>query len=395
GAGETRRKAVAGHQRVSRRMAIPSVCHSGLLSANRPVKNALSRSVAIAKTNPVAMTRADHPKTATNLATKTAANTGTGAAGATRHYRVLAHDIEAARAAPGLYLVATPIGNLGDVTLRALETLAGVDVVACEDTRVTRRLFDRYALTTPLVAYHDHNAGTARPKLLARLAAGDAMALVSDAGTPLISDPGFKLVREAQAAGHTVTAVPGASAVMAAVASAGLPTNRFFFQGFLPPREQAGRARLAELSDVPATLVLFETGPRIATMLHDLAAAFGDREAAVCRELTKLHEEIRRADLASLARAYGEGAETRGEFVVVVGPPAAATPVEGEHVDALLRRALATLSLKNAVERGAAATGNKRRPVYQRALALTRSEARGARGSPCPKRGGTGRRAAA
>jgi hypothetical protein len=141
------------------------------------------------------MTRADHPKTATKLATKTAANTATRAAGATRHYRVLAHDVEAARAAPGLYLVATPIGNLGDVTLRALETLAGVDVVACEDTRVTRRLFDRYSLSTPLVSYHDHNAETARPKLLARLDAGDAVALVSDAGTPLISDPGFKLVR--------------------------------------------------------------------------------------------------------------------------------------------------------------------------------------------------------
>jgi len=325
------------------------------------------------------MTRADHPKSATKPATKPAAKTATTPAGATRHYRVLAHDVEAARAAPGLYLVATPIGNLGDVTLRALETLAGVDVVACEDTRVTRRLFDRYALTTPLVSYHDHNAETARPKLLARLDAGDAVALVSDAGTPLISDPGFKLVREAQAAGHTVTAVPGASAVMAAVASAGLPTDRFFFEGFLPPREQARRARLAELSDVPATLVLFETGPRIAAMLHDLAAVFGDREAAVCRELTKLHEEIRRADLASLARAYDDGAETRGEFVVVVGPPAAAALVEVQDLDALLRRALATQSLKDAVEAVAAATGHKRRLVYQRALALTGSEADGER----------------
>ena len=315
-----------------------------------------------------------HPKPAT----KTAAHMAAAAAGPTRHYRVLGHDIEAARAAPGLYLVATPIGNLGDVTLRALETLAGVDVVACEDTRVTRRLFDRYGLSTPRVAYHDHNAATARPKLLARLDAGDAVALVSDAGTPLISDPGFKLVREAQAAGHAVTAVPGASAVMAAVASAGLPTDRFFFEGFLPPREQARRARLAELADVPATLVLFETGPRIAAMLYDLAAAFGDREAAVCRELTKLHEEIRRTDLAGLARAYDdEGAETRGEFVVVVGPPAAASLVEAQDLDALLRRALATESLKNAVEAVAAATGHKRRLVYQRALALTRSEADG------------------
>jgi 16S rRNA (cytidine1402-2'-O)-methyltransferase len=314
------------------------------------------------------MATPDHTKTTT----KTQATTGHP----TRHYRVFAHDIEAARAAPGLYLVATPIGNLGDVTLRALEILAGVDVVACEDTRVTHRLFDRYGLTTPLVAYHDHNAAAARPKLLARLDAGEAVALVSDAGTPLISDPGFKLVREAQAAGHKVTAVPGPSAVMAAVASAGLPTDRFFFEGFLPPREQGRRTRLAELVDVPATLVFFETGPRIAAMLNDVAAALGDREAAVCRELTKLHEEIRRADLVTLARAYDdESAETRGEFVVVVGPPAAEAPVEAEDLDALLRQALATESLKNAVEAVVAATGRKRRLVYQRALSLTRSEA--------------------
>ena len=295
----------------------------------------------------------------------------------TRRYRLFAQEIEAPQADPGLYLVATPIGNLGDVTLRALETLAGVDAVACEDTRVTRKLFDRYGLTTPLIAYHDHNAAVARPKLLARLAAGEAVALVSDAGTPLISDPGFKLVREAQAAGHTVTAVPGASAVMAAVASAGLPTDRFLFEGFLPPREQARRTRLAELSAVPATLVFFETGPRIAAMLHDAAAVLGDREAAVCRELTKLHEEVRRADLADLANAYVEGAETRGEFVVVVGPPAAPSLVEAEDLDALLRRALTTDSLKNAVEAVVAATGHKRRLVYQRALALARNDGDG------------------
>jgi 16S rRNA (cytidine1402-2'-O)-methyltransferase len=307
----------------------------------------------------------------TKAATQETTQAATRTTGSARRYRVFAHDVEAAKAAPGLYLVATPIGNLGDVTLRALEILAGVDVVACEDTRVTHKLFDRYGLTTPLVAYHDHNAATARPKLLARLAAGEAVALVSDAGTPLVSDPGFKLVREAQAAGHNVTAVPGASAVMAAVASAGLPTDRFFFEGFLPPREQARRARLAELADIPATLVFFETGPRIAAMLHDLAAVLGDREAAVCRELTKLHEEIRRANLGGLARGYDEGAETRGEFVVVVGPPAAEAMVEGEDLDALLRRALATSSLKNAVEAVVAATGHKRRLVYQRALSLS------------------------
>jgi 16S rRNA (cytidine1402-2'-O)-methyltransferase len=316
------------------------------------------------------MATPDHP----NTATKTAGTTMPPA----RHYRVLAHDFEAARPPPGLYLVATPIGNLKDVTLRALEILAGVDVVACEDTRVTHKLFERYGISTPLVAYYDHNAPAARPKLIARLDGGEAVALVSDAGTPLISDPGFKLVREAQAAGHKVIAVPGASAVMAAVASAGLPTDRFLFEGFLPPRGEARRARLAELADVRASLVFFETGPRIAAMLHDLAAVLGEREAAVCRELTKLHEEVRRADLLGLARGYADdAAETRGEFVVVVGPPAPDARIGGEDLDALLRRALATASLKNAVEAVATATGQKRRLVYQRALALAKDAADG------------------
>jgi 16S rRNA (cytidine1402-2'-O)-methyltransferase len=301
--------------------------------------------------------------------------------GPARRYRLLAREgaqeIEAPRAEPGLYLVATPIGNLGDMTLRGLEILAGVEVIACEDTRVTRKLTDRYGVTTPLVPYHDHNAETARPKLLARLAQGQSVALVSDAGTPLISDPGYKLVRAAREAGFTVTPVPGASAVMAAVASAGLPTDRFLFEGFLPSREQARRSRIAELAEVPATLVFFETGPRIAAMLHDLAAELGARDAAVCRELTKLHEEVRRGDLAALASAYDEGAETRGEFVVVVGPPAPAPPVETDVLDDLLRRALATASLKDAVEAVVGATGHKRRLVYQRALSLSQGSGHG------------------
>jgi 16S rRNA (cytidine1402-2'-O)-methyltransferase len=289
----------------------------------------------------------------------------------TRRYRLFAQEVEAPQTDSGLYLVATPIGNLGDMTLRGLAILAGVDVIACEDTRVTRKLCDRYGVTTPLVPYHDHNAETARPKLLARLTAGQSVALVSDAGTPLISDPGYKLVRDARAAGLAVTAVPGASAVMAAVASAGLPTDRFLFEGFLPSREQARKSRITELAEVPATLVFFEAGPRIAAMLHDLAAVLGERDAAVCRELTKLHEEVRRGDLAVLARSWDEGAETRGEFVVVVGPPAAAPPVATDALDDLLRRALATASLKDAVEAVVAATGHKRRLVYQRALSLS------------------------
>ena len=192
-----------------------------------------------------------------------------------RRYLLGGQAVEVARLAPGLHIVATPIGNLGDITLRALETLAGADLIACEDTRVTRKLLDRYGIATPLTPYHEHNAAKARPMLLRRLAEGAAIALVSDAGTPLVSDPGYKLVRAAQDAGHAVTALPGASAVMAALAVAGLPTDQFLFAGFLPPKEAARRARIAELARIPATLVLFETGPRLAATLADLAAGLG------------------------------------------------------------------------------------------------------------------------
>jgi|SRR5580658_2947545 16S rRNA (cytidine1402-2'-O)-methyltransferase len=294
-----------------------------------------------------------------------------------RHFRILGHDVAVRPAIGGLFLVATPIGNLGDITLRALETLAAVDLVACEDTRVTRRLFERYAIATRLVPYHDHNAETARPKLLARLADGAAVALVSDAGTPLVSDPGFKLVRAACEAGHPVTALPGASAVLAALTVAGLPTDRFHFAGFLPAREGARRARIAELAAIPATLVLFEAGPRIGATLSDLAATLGARPAAVCRELTKLHEEVRRADLAALAAQYAAGAETRGEFVIIVGPPTAIPAADAADLDAMLVSALATHSLKAAVEAVAAATGQQKRLVYRRALTLARQSADG------------------
>jgi 16S rRNA (cytidine1402-2'-O)-methyltransferase len=291
-----------------------------------------------------------------------------------RRFRVFGQDVPAREVAPGLYLVATPIGNLSDVTLRALETLGAVEAIACEDSRVTRRLLERYAITTPLLTYHDHNAEIVRPRILARLGAGAAIALVSDAGTPLISDPGFKLVQAAGAAGHAVTAVPGASAVLAALTASGLPTDRFFFEGFLPPRDAARRTRIDELANLPATLVLFETGPRIAAMLNDVADRLGGRPAAVCRELTKLHEEIRRGEVAELALAYRDGAETRGEFVVVIGPPAKSERVEAIDLDGMLKRALATASLKDAVEAVAAATGQNRRIVYQRALALPRRD---------------------
>jgi 16S rRNA (cytidine1402-2'-O)-methyltransferase len=288
-----------------------------------------------------------------------------------RHYTVGERQLAAGRLAPGLYVVATPIGHLGDITLRALEVLAAADVIACEDTRVTRKLTDRYGIETPLTPYHDHNAAVARPKLMARLAAGAAIALVSDAGTPLISDPGYKLVRAAREAGHGVTAVPGSSAVLAALAVAGLATDRFFFEGFLPAKSGARRARIAEIAAIPATLVLFETGPRLAGALDDLAAAFGAREAAICRELTKLYEEVRRADLATLARDYADRDAPRGEIVIVIGPPVPTQPQPGD-IDRLLRDALGRTSVKDAVAEVAQASGMPRRDVYQRALALAK-----------------------
>ena len=291
--------------------------------------------------------------------------------GRTRVYILAGRAVEPPRLAPGLHLVATPIGNLRDITLRALETLAAADVIACEDTRVTRKLLDHYGITAPLTPYHEHNAAAERPKLLERLAAGQAVALVSDAGTPLVSDPGFKLVRAAQAAGHTVTAAPGPSAALTALTLAGLPTDRFFFEGFLPAKDGQRQARIAELARVPATLILFETGPRLPRTLAALATALGAREAAVCRELTKLHEEVRRGELPALARAYEDGAETRGEMVIVVAPPAAdAGQSSADDTDELLRRALERVSVKDAVSEVAAATGRPRREVYRRALTL-------------------------
>jgi 16S rRNA (cytidine1402-2'-O)-methyltransferase len=293
---------------------------------------------------------------------------------ASRTFTVAGQLLTAPKAVPGLHLVSTPIGNLGDITLRALETLAGVDIIACEDTRITRRLTERYGISALLKPYHEHNAALARPKILERLAQGASIALVSDAGTPLISDPGFKLVREVCAAGHPVIALPGPSSVLAALAVAALPTDRFFFEGFLPAKEAARRTRIGELVRIPATLVLFESGPRLAATLADLAAGLGKREAAVARELTKLHEEVRRGDLVSLAADYAAGAETRGEIVIVIAPPAATEQPSAADIDALLHAALARTSVKDAVAEVAAATGEPRRAIYARALELTKVE---------------------
>jgi 16S rRNA (cytidine1402-2'-O)-methyltransferase len=300
-------------------------------------------------------------------------NTPEGAADpAARGFAIGAHHFSTSKPAPGLYLVATPIGNLGDITLRALETLAGVDIIACEDTRITRRLTERYGIAAQLKPYHEHNAEAARPKILQALSQGSSIALVSDAGTPLISDPGFKLVREVSAAGHAVYALPGPSSVLAALAVAALPTDRFYFEGFLPAKSTARRTRLAELARIEATLVLFESGNRVQDTLADLAELMGERDAAICRELTKLHEEISRAPLGELAR-QADALETRGEFVLVIGPPAAdAQAMTPDALDDLLRQQLATSSVKDAVAHAVELSGRPRREVYARALELAK-----------------------
>lgn len=279
--------------------------------------------------------------------------------------RIAARPIE-----PGLHVVATPIGNLGDVTLRALATLAAADVIACEDTRVTRVLTARYGIATPLVPYHEHNAAAQRPRLLAALAAGKAVALISDAGTPLISDPGYRLVEAALADGHRIVPVPGASALLAGLMAAGLPTDTFLFAGFLPTKETGRRKRLAELAGVPATLIFFESPQRLAASLADMAATLGgNRRAAVARELTKAFENVRRDSLAGLAGAYAEEHPPKGEVVVLVGPPVAVAPA-AEDVDALLTSLLQANGVRAAAEAAAAETGLSRRELYQRALAL-------------------------
>jgi 16S rRNA (cytidine1402-2'-O)-methyltransferase len=256
--------------------------------------------------------------------------------------------------------------------LRALQTLAGADLIACEDTRVSRKLLEHYGIATATTAYHDHNAAAVRPALLKRIADGAAVALISDAGTPAISDPGYKLVREAREHDLAVTALPGASSVLTALVASGLPTDRFLFEGFLPPKSTQRRDRIAELSRISASLVLFEGGSRIAATLSDLAAGFGGREAAICRELTKLHEEVRRAPLPALAEHYAGEAETRGEFVIVIAPPGEAAAPNADDVDGLIRAALVRVSVKDAVGEIVAATGLPRRDVYQRALELAK-----------------------
>jgi 16S rRNA (cytidine1402-2'-O)-methyltransferase len=272
--------------------------------------------------------------------------------------------------APGLYLVATPIGNLADITLRALAILERADVLYCEDTRHSRTLLSHFAISRPTRAYHEHNAQRERPRVLAELAAGKSVAVISDAGTPLISDPGYKLVREAVAAGHRVVSLPGPSATLAALAAAGLPTDAFLFAGFLPPRQGARRSRLAELKAVPATLVFFEAPSRLAQSLADIAAELGAREVAVARELTKLHEEVRRGTAIELAQWAAE-AEPKGEMVILVGPPVSET-VTDEAIMARLETLLGEMSLRDAAKAVADDLGVPKSRAYDLGLSLKR-----------------------
>lgn len=270
---------------------------------------------------------------------------------------------------PGLYVVATPIGNLADVTLRAISVLARVDVVYCEDTRHSRRLLDQYGLSRDLRSFHEHNEERELPRVLDELAAQKTVALISDAGTPLISDPGFKLVREAAAQGHRVISIPGPSAPTAALACSGLPTDRFLFAGFLPAKSAARRASLAELATIPATLAFFEAPSRVAETLVDMAEVLGPhRDAVIARELTKLHEELRRGRLGDLAAALAEG-ELRGEIVVLVGPPVAAE-IGDDQILAQLEATLPHMSVRDASRAVAEALGLPRVRVYDLALKL-------------------------
>ncbi|EWY40549.1 16S rRNA methyltransferase [Skermanella stibiiresistens SB22] len=281
-----------------------------------------------------------------------------------------------AKPTPGLYLVATPIGNAADITLRALAVLRAADAIACEDTRVTRKLLTAHGIGTPMISYHEHNAARMRPVLLDRLGAGETIALVSDAGTPLISDPGYKLVRDCVEAGLPVTTLPGACAPVTALVLSGLPSDRFLFAGFLPPKSAARRAAAHELATVRATLVFFESKERLAAALADFHAVLGDREAAVARELTKMFEEVRRGRLSELAAHYEEHGPPKGEIVIVVGPPAEGDGAADEAaVDKALAEAMERMSVRDAASEVAAQTGWQRRQVYARALELSRGEA--------------------
>jgi len=280
------------------------------------------------------------------------------------------HAFEAPPLETALYVVSTPIGNLGDITVRALETLARASVIACEDTRVTATLMQRFSLKTPLIAYHEHNADKQRPKILEKLEAGEPVALVSDAGTPLVSDPGYRLVRDVLKAGHKVVPIPGASAPMAALVGSGLPSDTVLFAGFLPQKGGPKSARLTELANIPSTLVFFESPHRVAATLQAMCEVLGaDRTGAVARELTKRFETFERGTLAELADRFS-GASVKGEIVILVGPPEEKPEADAADAEALLREALADMPVSAAAKKVAKATGLDRGDLYKRALEL-------------------------
>ena len=270
---------------------------------------------------------------------------------------------------PGLYIIATPIGNLKDMTLRAIDVLNAADLIACEDTRVTGKLLSHYGITAPTLSYNDHNGEERRPKIMEALEQGKRVALVSDAGTPLISDPGYKLLKEAQARGFYITTLPGASSVMAALCLSGLPTDRFLFAGFLPAKEEACRKELQQLATVPSTLIFFESAHRLQDTLGVMHEVLGNREAAVVREITKLYEESRRDSLSELIAHYQQHGEPKGEVVIVVGPPLVAHETT-ESIEAKLRLLLSSHSVKEAAAILAEETGRPRKEIYSLALKL-------------------------
>jgi len=270
----------------------------------------------------------------------------------------------------GLYITATPIGNASDITLRALNVLRSCDAIIAEDTRVTSRLLAIHGISRPLLIYNDHNAPAVRPKLLQRLREGARLALVSDAGTPLVSDPGHKLVTAAQAEGIAVHPVPGPSAALAALTVSGLPSERFLFAGFLPAKTGERRAALAELGAIPATLIVFESAQRLAGTLHEMAEILGPREAAVTRELTKFHEEVRRGPLADLAAHFEKAGPPKGEITLVIGPPLEKIEANPARIDELLAQVLPFMPVRAASTLIADLTGASRRAVYTRAIAL-------------------------
>ena len=284
-------------------------------------------------------------------------------------YIIGSQRFEAEPLAPGLYVVATPIGNLGDMTVRGLATLAAAGTVLCEDTRTSAKLMERYAIKTRLWSYHEHNAQKVRPEILARLQQGATIALISDAGMPLVSDPGYRLVKEAAELGIPVTACPGASAVLTGLALSGLPTDRFLFAGFVPQKQGERKKLFAEFAKLKATLIFFESPHRIVETLHDLATALPGRHVAVTRELTKLHEEVLRGAAAEIAAQLEERASVKGEITLLVGPPEAEDEVSEADLESAITQALATMPASRAASEVAKHFNLGRSDVYQRILA--------------------------